>query len=240
MAHGTSAQAKNNGGENTIISIPTIEDAIRTVTDELKANSYKGRLPQPLHTSSNVVDGIQCFTNYEPHTKRNMGLQDIIASGLKPNVPDTRQVGWLSQNFDALINSETVRTAKLKGYLDIKNIVYGNAESGVLTLKITVLQKGKLFFCEAPGVWGKLPPDFAHLWDSDVDAQFISLATTSSKSLFSSKGKAKPQKMKFVKAENTDSNICVVSTDFLNTGDYNVFISSKTSKFIMIGNVLVP
>lgn len=147
-------------------------------------------------------------------------------------------MGWKIDNIDGLVDPNMIVSANAKGYLDKKNMIYGNSESGVLVLKITVKKMGRVYLCESPGVWGKLPTGFSHLWDSNVDIKIESLQKK--KSVINFGGDNKPYPFKPVREDLHDSNVCVKSADQLSAGSYHLRIKSKTQKFVMVGNVLVP
>jgi hypothetical protein len=234
--HGSATHLKNsNSADEIIISMPTLEEVSRVTESELKKLSGKEEdLPPPMYVSD-ISDGISCFTEYEPRAKRSWSISSLVVSGLK--LPEG-WVGWKIDNIDRLVDPNLIVAANAKGYLDQKNMVYGNSESGVLVLKITVKKMGRVFLCESPGVWGKLPADFGHIWDSNVDIKVEPLQKK--KSFINFGGDNKPYPFNPVREDLHDSNVCVKSADQLPAGSYNLRIKSKTSKYIMLGNVLVP
>ena len=65
--------------------------------------------------------------------------------------------GWKENVFENFISESILKKSRERGYKDVKNLLFGNKDSGMLSLQIDVKKTGYLFLCQTPGEWGKLP-----------------------------------------------------------------------------------
>ena len=107
-----------------------------------------------------IVDGVQCFTDYMPRAYRNQNsLSSLIVSGISNSNSTELSAtnhygGWYKNIFEVVNgnNEKILRKHREKGYQDYKYTIYGSAQSGVLELIFTVKQKGYVYICETPGL----------------------------------------------------------------------------------------
>lgn len=244
--HETGSKTPASGSGNTpadvLVSMPTLEklhrEASIAVLGLAKASET---LPAPIWPTE-LADDVQCFTDFEPRERPGSSLASLVTSGLDGKVTRAPKSsggsGWKSVVFEMLMDPDGVRSAKLKGYKDWKNIIYGNNESGALTLEVPLKKRGKIFLCESPGIWNKIPADFAHIWDAKPDIRMVSISgnkpAVSKKSLFKKSDGA----LSVVRAKEGD--ICVVSKDTISPGTYYLTIKPKTHQNIMLATIVAP
>jgi hypothetical protein len=201
------------------------------------------KLPRPLWPTA-TPDRAQCFTSFSPRGVEDMSLASLIVGGLEgPDAgPDTP--GWKFAVFEELIDAEAAGASDRRGYLDKKISVYGNDLSKTLTLQLTLSAHGKITLCEPPGVWGKYPEGFSHLW-SKTDVE-LSIITKSSKGFLSllktvgrkfGPGPLKPRKFKITHAHES---ICVISASSYAAGVYEVGVRATGASSILLSTVIVP
>ena len=106
---------------------------------------------------------MQCFTNYEPRADVGHNLSTLVVN----------QEGWKDDVFENFISETILKKAKERGYKDVKYLLYGNKDSGKLSLEIVTNKSGYVFLCQTPGEWGKLPgpnarskKGFKNFWDA--------------------------------------------------------------------------
>ena len=107
-----------------------------------------------------IVDGVQCFTDYVPRAYTNQNsLSGLVVSGISDSNSTVLSAtnhygGWYRNIFEVVnANNENIlKKHKAKGYLDYKYTIYGSAQSGALQLIFTVKQKGYVYICETPGL----------------------------------------------------------------------------------------
>jgi hypothetical protein len=236
---------KTSPGADVVVSLAVLDklhrEASIAVLGLAKANED---LPEPLWRTE-IVDDVQCFTDFEPRALPGTSLSDLVVSGLSGKADRSQGekrsgsgTGWESIVFETLMDPDGVRSAKLKGYQDWKNILYGNNASGTLTIEVSVKKSGKIFLCESPGIWNKIPAKFDHLWTAKPDVRLVPLSggkPIAKKSLF---GKKSEPALPMVRAK--EGEICAVSREVIGAGSYYLSIKPKTSKYIMLGTVVVP
>lgn len=109
---------------------------------QIQQSSLPLQLPKPL-VSSNLSDHIQCFTNYEPRTERDMSIHSLVVAGRAPidlsldlksskrhsenknNIADSSSIGWRTEIYEALASKKIIPMANKAGYLDYKVVMYG-------------------------------------------------------------------------------------------------------------------
>jgi hypothetical protein len=152
------AALKNDGKINSMLT---------SVNEKLAGMHAAHNVPNILYNRVPIVDNIQCYTEFDPHQDKNRTLNSIILSGFDPKNKDINK-GWISGILETLVQPSIIESARARGYLDFKNIIYGTNRSGPLNFQIEVRNEGNLFVCQAPGLWGKMPDNFANLWDSNL------------------------------------------------------------------------
>jgi hypothetical protein len=243
--HDSRGKASGDTASDVVVSMPVLEKLHREASIAVLGLAKASEdLPAPLWRTE-IADDVQCFTDFEPRARLDTSLSHLAVSGLAGK-PDRNQgasrpsgeSGWESIVFETLMDPDSVRSAKLKGYQDWKNIIYGNNESGTLTLEVSVKKPGKIFLCESPGIWNKIPENFDHLWTAKPDIRLVKLSggkPVAKKSIF---GKKSVPTMPMVRAK--EGEICAVSRDVIGAGSYYLSIRPKTSKYIMLGTLVVP
>ena len=87
-------------------------------------------IPDKALYETKISDEMQCFTDYEPRADSTVGnLTHLIVE----------QNNWKENVFENFLSLDILKKSKERGYLDVKNLYYGNKESGVLSFEI----KGK-------------------------------------------------------------------------------------------------
>jgi len=119
----------------------------------------------PARHKSEFPDGANCYTDYEPRPVREASLKDRVVEGLGTNATH----GWKFVIYENLVDKNLVLKTHRMQYKDFKHLIYGNKDSGPLSLKIDLKEDGPIFICETPGIWGSLPKGFAHLWSPTVE-----------------------------------------------------------------------
>ena len=76
---------------------------------------------------------------------------------------------WKPIIYENLVDKHLVEKSLKMGYKDFKRLLYGGKDSGPLSLSLSLPKAGPMFICETPGIWGKLPDGFGHLWENNVD-----------------------------------------------------------------------
>ncbi len=84
--------------------------------------------------------------------------------------------GWGFEIFEMFTDQNIVPRARSRGYLDYKHILYGNSNSGPLSLRIHVAKSGTTHLCSPPGNWGKLPNGFQYFWEAKTAAYLTPVA----------------------------------------------------------------
>jgi len=208
-----------------------VKDMLASVTTFLDNLKPKFPLPAPLSKSQTVSDNVQCFTAFEPHQDRERSLTPIIINGLHS---DTYPTGWMVTQLEALLDNSIVVNAQKQGYLDLKIIYYGNKGSGPISLKVTVKNDGLFYICEAPGVWGKLPTGFVHLWESGMKV-YMTPVKTAVGFKFTEDPKHE------VKTVRKDSDeICTHIETPMARGSYVLTIVPTTDDKIALSTLLIP
>lgn len=155
-----------------------VADMLASVEKVISSFKRPDFLTKETVSKQTVSDNVQCYTQFEPHFDRTKTLKDLVISGLAPDGQTELKSGWLQNILEQLLDPNIVSNAKKQGYLDFKNIIYGNTESGALSIRTDIQSAGLLYICECPGVWGQLPKGFTHLWEADVHF-FLSPASES-------------------------------------------------------------
>ena len=121
-------------------------------------NSEHKYKPVTALNPSKFSDGLRCLTTYEPRADAEAHLLDYVIN--------TDGYKWEHEIMEMFMEKDIIEKAKKQGYKDFKYMIYGNKDSGALSLKITLKKKGFVFLCQPPGIWGKLPSNFKWFWDA--------------------------------------------------------------------------
>ena len=130
----------------------SVQGILSSVEAKLTAMKVPATLPPRIsHSDGDILDNVQCFTQFEPHADRTMALSDIVVSGLSTGSVSR---GWALGDMDEHADMDMFSKRAIKGYLDRRAMIQGNKSSGALSLKIDVKKAGVLRICQAPGNWG--------------------------------------------------------------------------------------
>jgi hypothetical protein len=211
-----------------------VPDMLKSVGMFLDGLKPKYPLSKPVSPSQNVPDDVQCLTTFEPHQYRDRSLAPLIVSGLQSQGSG----GWLSEELEELLDPNIVKKARIQGYLDKKTILYATKAGGPLNIKVTIKKEGLFFICEAPGVWGALPPGFVHLWEGGTKA-FLSPVDGNPDNFKFDEEKAAPHR-KMIARVDTDE-ICVHLEGNVKPGKFVLTILNPSEEHkIAVSTLLVP
>lgn len=124
---------------STILLTRSVEAAHHDVLNKL--NSFYHPLTEA-DIPSPFQDNTTCYTDYEPREIRESSLKKIVISGLKSESGEGK--GWGYSIYEDLVDKKIVEKAKSQGYLDFKYLLWGNKESGPLSLGFTTSRPGKV------------------------------------------------------------------------------------------------
>ena len=229
-----------NSVEKLIVSEGTVATALQKVQKHF-THEHK-HMPSTALNPSKFSDGLRCLTTYEPRADPESHLNDyVIASD------DNK---WESEMLEMLMEKHAVAKAKTNGYKDFKHMLYGNKNSGPLSIKITLKKKGTVFLCQPPGVWGKMPGGFKWFWDADTKVYLtenIPADTTTRKKGAEERGTKftfaleKAAYMPYTNHKPKDTqNVCVDFNAEFPVGTHALTIIPQTEDKIMISTVLIP
>eukprot|EP00602_Paraphysomonas_sp_CaronLab_P001966 CAMPEP_0185021022 /NCGR_PEP_ID=MMETSP1103-20130426/3684_1 /TAXON_ID=36769 /ORGANISM="Paraphysomonas bandaiensis, Strain Caron Lab Isolate" /LENGTH=466 /DNA_ID=CAMNT_0027552295 /DNA_START=242 /DNA_END=1639 /DNA_ORIENTATION=+ len=117
--------------------------------------------PAPIYPSP--YNGVQCYTSFQPRANDDFSLEGLV---LRNN---DGSKGFELAIFEMLTDPNIIKKAKSQGYRDFKYMLYGNKESGPLSLSAKVTAPGNSFICQPPGNWGKVPKGFKNFWECDTE-----------------------------------------------------------------------
>ena len=84
-------------------------------------------IPDKALYDSKVSNEIQCFTNFEPRADSTaMNLSSLIVT----------KNGWKENVFENFIHPSILQKSKERGYTDVKYLLYGNKDSGLISFEI--------------------------------------------------------------------------------------------------------
>ena len=217
----------------TSLEKSTIEHLSRTMKKHLKSE-MKYAVAEPIHESK-YPDGVKCYTTFQPHYDDTMSLDKLVL----PNHDNTP--GFSTEIFEMLTEPNIVRKARRMGYKDFKYMLFGNKDSGVLSLKISVHSKGNAFLCQPPGNWGKLPNGFTNLWECNTEVYLTeNVESTELQSFKFQKDKAR--RVAYTQKSPTDSQswLCVDFDESFPLGSHVLTVVPTTSQKIALAYLLIP
>lgn len=218
---------------SNIVSMPVLEKLSRETLEAI-APYLNAKLPRHIWNSE-ISDHAQCFTSFSPRTKQNMSLAALVISGMEGLDAGLDRPGWRSVVFESLMDSNYLKQAKDEGYIDRKYSLRGNDLSGVLKLSLKLQNRGKIILCEPPGVWGKYPDGYSHIWNrDDLDIKVLSRAPNN----FFNFWKRKIHLLIDIIHEH--ESVCIVSKDSFDKGDYELSLHPKTERMILLSTVIIP
>jgi hypothetical protein len=199
-------------------------------------------IPKPM--TDNVVpradevsDNVQCYTEFEPHRNRDRTLRTLVHSGFDAGNTDIEK-GWVTRILEEFVQPTIITEAQKQGYRDFKHMLYGNKLSGPLSLHISVIRVGFIYLCDPPGVWGALPENFEHLWESDVELYMTPLiddVTIENFKFVRSPKYAVPYRHMLI------DETCTRITASFPIGSYVLtLLPTKENKNIMLSTILIP
>lgn len=157
-------------------------------------------MPPALSQTSPFIDNTTCFTDYEPRAMRDSSLKAKVRGGLV----DGPGEGWRYGIYEDLVDANLVKQSHAHGYLDFKYMLYSKDNRQALSLTMDMPRAGPVFVCQTPGIWGKLPDTFVHLWEGQADF-FVTLDVPAGPFVFD---EAKAVKIKAIR-EQIPHDLCV-------------------------------
>jgi hypothetical protein len=211
----------------------TVEALSKKMKKHLKAE-MKYAIAEPMHETK-FLDGIQCYTTFRPHYDEKMSLDKLVL----PN--NDKSPGFAMDIFEALTEPQIVKKALIMGYRDFKHILYGNKDSGDLSLKITVNSVGNSFLCQPPGNWGKLPKGFTNLWECDTEVYLTPNVPPSELNSFLFQ-KEKARRVSYTQKAPKDSQswLCVDFDSPFPEGSHVLTVVPTTEQKIGLAYLLIP
>lgn len=103
---------------------------------------HQATLYPPMHPAihkSTYVDDMKCYTDYEPKATEGISLKERAVAGL---AAEESQKGWHFIIYEDLVDKHLVQNSHKQGYLDFKKLMYGNVESGPLSLSVSTARAG--------------------------------------------------------------------------------------------------
>jgi hypothetical protein len=203
------------------------------VQKHIKAESHHVP-PMAIHESM-YSDNMRCFTSFQPRADNSLSLEAlVVASG-------DGKPGFQMDIFEQLTDPNIVIKAKERGYKDFKYMLYGNQESGSLSLKITINAAGKSFICQPPGNWGALPPGFKNFWECGTKMYLTENVADVKNFVFNpNAGNTKELKYNQRFPEDAQMNLCVDFEDSLPLGNHVLTVVPTTSDKIPIAYLILP
>mmetsp|Transcript_36477 Transcript_36477/g.67952 ORF Transcript_36477/g.67952 Transcript_36477/m.67952 type:complete len:546 (-) Transcript_36477:123-1760(-) len=211
----------------------TLDDLSKKMKKHLKAE-MKYAIAEPMHESK-YSDGLQCYTTFQPHTDESMSLDKLVL----PNNDNTP--GFKMDIFEMLTEPGVVKKARKMGYKDFKHMLYGNKDSGVLSLKTIVTAKGNSFLCQPPGNWGKLPKGFTNMWECGTEVYLTPNVPVGDMQSFVFQ-KDKATRISYTQKALTDSQswLCVDFDSPLPIGSHVLTVVPTTDQKIGFAYLLIP
>ena len=188
-------------------------------------------IPKSPLFNTNVSDGVNCYTNFEPRYGNNTDLESLI-------VPNKHQ--WNKAIFEEFVDKDIIIKARSRGYLDYKYMFYGNKTSGPLSLNVHVRKEGYLYMCQTPGNWGKLPPGFTHFWDVETPV-YLQLNTEGTISYNFDSSRKDVKLWEYFNDKPSDSqHVCVQFVNKVTPGKHVISIVPISEKNIILSMLIVP
>ena len=180
-------------------------------------------------------DSLRCFTSFQPRADDSRSLEAlVIPSG-------DGKPGFQTIIYEDTYDKNIIANAKNRGYGDFKYVLYGNKESGALSLKIDVKMEGKAFLCQSPGNWGKYPDGFQNFWDPAINTEIYLTKYVKDVSGFVFKP-TEAERVSYLQKETKDSQkwLCVDFDNPLPAGHHVLTIVPTSEVKIMIAYLLLP
>lgn len=212
-----------------------IVDMLKSVSGYLSTLRPVLPLPSPVSKTQSISDDVQCYTAFEPHQDRERTLTQRVVEGMQSS---TATKPWAITQLEQLLDPGIIKKSHERGYLDEKYIIYGSSANGPLSFKVTVKKLGTFYVCEAPGVWGKLPNGFAHLWESAARMFMIPVKSLPSSTFTFSKKDHESFEVTYVRKEQDE--ICVHFDKVVDPGNYVLSIVATKEVNIMVSTLLIP
>jgi hypothetical protein len=217
----------------TSLKTTNIEDLSKTMKKHLKSEK-KYALVEPMYESK-YSDSLQCYTTFQPHADESMSLDKLVL----PNNDNTP--GFKMDIFEQLTEPGVLKKARKMGYKDFKHMLYGNKDSGVLSLKATVTSEGNSFLCQPPGNWGKLPKGFTNMWECGTEIYLTPNVPESEMNTFLfQKDKARSVSYTQKSPKDSQSWLCVDFDSPLPVGTHVLTVVPTTDQKIGFAYLLIP
>lgn len=220
---------KTNEGMSLSLQYTKLEELLRK---EFKLE-YQEEVRKPMYESY-YTDDMQCVTAFEPINDKKMDLAKYI-------VPSGDDKPVFNRNiFEEITNKGIINTAKSRGYLDFKNMYWGNKDNSPLSLKIKVTTSNTFFLCEPPGNWGKLPAGFKTFWEAETKIYLTKEAGVNAADFKFDPDKA--ESLTYTNRRPEDSQtVCVDFAPYkLPIGEHILTIVPTTDSKIMISTIILP
>jgi hypothetical protein len=182
---------------------------------------------------SRYSDELNCYTSFQPRTENSLSLEGLrLPSG--GNIKDDFRLII----FEELGHKGVLEKARERGYRDFKYMLYGNKDSGALSLRVTVKTSHKAFLCQPPGNWGKYPDGMKNFWEIDTRVYLSQLPSgrdfefdenTATKLLYTQKSPT-----------NSQEWLCVEFDTPLPLGEHVLTIVPMTHEYVAFSYLLIP
>jgi hypothetical protein len=210
--------------------------SVETVLEEVQKHIHgeaKYKPTDPI-VATKYSDNLRCFTSFQPRIEDSRSLEALmVPSG-------DGKPGFQIEIFENFGDKGIVPKAKSRGYKDFKYVIYGNKDSGSLSLKIDIVTSGTAFVCEPPGNWGKYYAGFDHFWNPDLKTEmYLTKDVKDTKDFVFKKETA--EKVTFVQTETKDSQswLCV-DIEGLPIGSHVLTIVPTTDNNIAFSYLMLP
>lgn len=218
---------------HTSLQSTTVEALSKKMKKHLKSE-MKYAIADPMYESK-YSDGIKCYTTFQPHYDQSMSLDKLVLPS------NDKTPGFSMDIFESLTEPQVVKKAHRMGYKDFKHMLYGNIDSGVLSLKMTITAQGNSFLCQPPGNWGKLPSGFTNLWECGTEVYLTPDVPDSELQSFLFQ-KEKARRVSYTQKELKDSQswLCVDFDSPFPMGSHVLTVVPTTKQKIAIAYLLLP
>jgi len=191
-------------------------------------------LPKPLACDPELCSMPQrCLMTYEPRADGGANLMDAVEEpfdlkrmeGTKHYPNNAWHVQLFETDFEAL---DAVFKEKL-GYLDLKYVLQGNDQAGPISFKFSSTRAGRVFICQPPGLWGKLPDNVRSL-DTHADAYLDG-------------NKMEWEDPGYYTERNLDKITCKAFKGTVQAGNHNLALTARTKAveaYVAISAIVYP
>jgi hypothetical protein len=218
--------------ETKIIKNITENDILKDILIKIE-NEKKHNPVNPIYPT-NFTENSKCYTTFLPRYDESLSLSSLIV----PNIDGTK--GFNKIIFEELTNKEILKKARNAGYLDYKEMLYGNKDSGPLSFNINAQQVGTGFLCQPAGNWGKYPTGFRSFWEINTQIYLTNNVNNSTGFKFNIDNSIL---MPYINRAPSDSqNICVEFLPKFPIGNHILTIlpNNDTNDKIMISYLIIP